>query len=117
MAEYIEREALYQELAELEELARKRVVDTPTNSPAYMRYVTQLNERTSIKHKVYDAPAAYVAPVKHGKWIGKQLDNFRKYEVTCSNCGWVGIENYDSYNEPSDFNYCPNCGAKMDLEG
>ena len=26
-----------------------------------------------------------VVPVKHGKWIGKQLDNFRKYEVTCSN--------------------------------
>ena len=62
-------------------------------------------------------PAADVAEVKHGKWIGKQLDNFRKYEVTCSNCGWIGIENYDSYNEPSDFNYCPNCGAKMDLEG
>ena len=61
-------------------------------------------------------PAADVAEVKRGKWIGKQLDNFRKYEVTCSNCGWIGIENYDSYNEPSDFNYCPNCGAKMDLE-
>lgn len=58
-------------------------------------------------------PAADVEEVKHGKWIGKQLDNFRKYEVTCSNCGWVGIENYDSYNDPSDFNYCPNCGAKM----
>ena len=65
---------------------------------------------------VRDFPAADVAEVKHGKWIGKQLDNFRKYEVTCSNCGWIGIENYDSYNEPSDFNYCPNCGAKMDLE-
>ena len=70
-----------------------------------------------IKRILRGIHAADVAPVKHGKWIGKQLDNFRKYEVTCSNCGWVGIENYDSYNEPSDFNYCPDCGAKMDLEG
>lgn len=61
-------------------------------------------------------PAADVEEVKHGKWMWKQLDNFRKYEVTCSNCGWIGFENYDSYNDPSDFNYCPNCGAKMDLE-
>lgn len=66
---------------------------------------------------VKDFPAADVVPVKHGKWEGKQLDNFKKYQVACSNCGWIGIENYDSYNDPSDFNYCPNCGARMDLEG
>jgi predicted RNA-binding Zn-ribbon protein involved in translation (DUF1610 family) len=52
-----------------------------------------------------------------GYWIGRQLDNFRKYEVKCSECGWTGIENYDSYVDPSDFNYCPNCGAKMDGDG
>lgn len=63
---------------------------------------------------VRDFPAADVAQVMHGRWIGKPLDNFRKYQVTCSNCKWVGIENYDSYNDPSEFNYCPNCGAKMD---
>ena len=53
----------------------------------------------------------------HGYWIGRQLDNFRKYEVKCSECGWTGIENYDSYVDPSGFNYCPNCGAKMDGDG
>lgn len=57
-----------------------------------------------------------VAGVRHGEWIGRQLDDFKKYESTCSECGWVGIENYDSYNDPSDFNYCPNCGAIMDGE-
>ena len=51
--------------------------------------------------------------VKRGQWIVKKLDDFRKYQVTCSECGWIGIENYDSYNEPSDFNFCPNCGADM----
>jgi hypothetical protein len=55
--------------------------------------------------------------VGHAYWIGRQLDNFRKYEVKCSECGWTGIENYDSYVDPSDFSYCPNCGAKMDGDG
>ena len=61
-------------------------------------------------------PAADVEPVRRGRWIGKRLDNFKKYQVTCSECGWIGIENYDSYVDPSDFNYCPNCGAKMEWE-
>ena len=56
-------------------------------------------------------------PVVHGRWIEKKLDNFRKWELRCSECGWVGISNYDAYDEPFDFNYCPNCGAKMDLGG
>ena len=24
------------------------------------------------------------------------------------------VGNYDSYDEPYEFNYCPNCGAKME---
>lgn len=51
--------------------------------------------------------------VVHGRWIEKKLDNFRKWELRCSECGWVGISNYDAYDEPFDFNYCPNCGANM----
>ena len=54
-----------------------------------------------------------IDPVKHGKWIGKALDNFRKYEVVCSECGARYVGNYDAYDEPDDFNYCPNCGARM----
>lgn len=52
----------------------------------------------------------------NGRWILKKIDNFRKFEISCSVCGWTGINNYDSYDDPSDFNYCPNCGAKMDKE-
>ena len=60
---------------------------------------------------------ADVAKVRHGRWIEKKLDNFRKWELRCSQCDWVGISNYDAYDEPFDFNYCPNCGAKMDGDG
>ena len=36
-----------------------------------------------------------IETVKHGKWKSKMLDNFRKYEVTCSECGEIYIGNYD----------------------
>lgn len=55
--ELIDKDVLYRQIAEKEELARNRVIDTPTNSPAYMRYVAQLNERTLFKYMIYDAPA------------------------------------------------------------
>ena len=47
---------------------------------------------------------------KEGEWIYEDLDNFRKYKVTCPHCGAWYIGNYDAYDEPSDFNYCPQCG-------
>ena len=47
---------------------------------------------------------------KRGEWIEEGLDNFRKYKVTCPHCGEWYIGNYDAYDEPSDFNYCPHCG-------
>ncbi len=48
-----------------------------------------------------------------GEWIFKGLDEFRKYKVTCPFCKAEYVGNYDAYDEPEDFNYCPNCGAKM----
>ena len=47
---------MYADMTEKEELARQRVIDTPTNSPCYLRYVAQLNERTAFKEMLYDAP-------------------------------------------------------------
>ena len=63
---------------------------------------------------IENAPTVDAVEVVHGRWIDKKIDNFRMWEVRCSECDWVGISNYDAYDEPYDFNYCPNCGAKMD---
>ena len=54
-------------------------------------------------------PAADVAPVRHGRW-GTHSD--RPDSLICSvcNCGF-DMWKHDPHN------YCPNCGAKMDLEG
>ena len=46
---------------------------------------------------------ADVVPVRHGKWL------HRKNGVAyCSECEVDTVED--------ETNYCPNCGAKMDLE-
>ena len=48
-------------------------------------------------------PVADVAPVRHGRWL------HRKNGVAyCSECEVDTVED--------ETNYCPNCGAKMDLE-
>lgn len=109
MAEYIERNAIYEKISELEELARSRVVDTPSISPAYARYVSQLNERTALKHMIFDTPAADAAKVVHGYWILKHIGAGHTWECSCCHkqpCIYI----------TKDTNYCPNCGAKMDME-
>ena len=58
---------------------------------------------------IRNAPPADVAEVKHGKWEYIGTDK-KGYVYRCSNCaGRIGLD-YET-------NYCPNCGAKMDLEG
>lgn len=107
MAEYIEREALNCMLSELEKLAAKRAYDTPTSSPAYMRYVTQSQERKNLKDKISELPAADVAPVVHGRWIEHRPYKNSDYQKdwVCSNCGRNNITGHDRY--------CSSCGAKM----
>ena len=56
-------------------------------------------------------PAADVAPVVHGRWIdGAEDFTCGNHNAECSICrcyvSWDGCD--------EDFNYCPNCGAKMD---
>ena len=87
MAEYIEREDLL-------ELYR---MDHPV-----------LNENGHvplpvIRQNIMDIPAADVVPVRRGRWI-----DAREYcgDYMCSNC--------EALYGTNKFNYCPNCGAKMD---
>jgi len=64
------------------------------------------------------APTVDAAPVKHGQWIEPVPGDGFPY---CSNCKTIALDRglflnpklMDWYKTK----YCPNCGAKMDLEG
>ena len=59
-----------------------------------------------------DAPTIDAEPVRHGKWIKADSQQyFRKHYpcFTCSECGY----RKDSQKK---WNYCPNCGCRMDGE-
>ena len=60
-----------------------------------------------------DIPAAKVSPVRHGRWIEQEQCEESLY--SCSACGaeWVTIEGTPKEN---DMDFCPHCGAKMDLK-
>ena len=58
-------------------------------------------------------PTVDAEPVRHGKYIGTEFDGYADgcpvyYEWKCSECGCVFEDEEPTYN------YCPNCGAKMD---
>ena len=61
--------------------------------------------------EIREMPAADVAEVVHGRWIdGAEDFTCGNHNAECSICrcyvSWNGCD--------EDFNYCPNCGAKMD---
>ena len=57
-------------------------------------------------------PSADVAPVVHGRWIDGHCIDYDKY-IKCSKCcSMVRLDSF--FNYIGDWNYCPNCGAKMD---
>lgn len=94
MPEYIEREKLLKKAIEekrfvfkMEDILRQEIVIQTVYK--------------DLAEFILSAPAADVAPVRHGFWKN-QLALYK-----CSNCKVHQIEQTQ---------YCPNCGAKMDLE-
>ena len=67
---------------------------------------------TQIRGMLMDIPSADVAPVRHGRWFQDAIyygeDGSPCIVDICTECG--------AYGYYADFNYCPNCGAKMDEE-
>lgn len=96
MAEYIEREALYKEVTEKYHDILLGMY--PFNYIAY-----------DMARLIKTAPTADVVEVKHGEWI---KDNNFSQIVNKYKCSLCGVEDIVLHH-----NFCPNCGAKMDLKG
>lgn len=117
MTRYIDADPLYDQIAEKEELARQRVLDTPTYydgrvNPTYIRYSAQADERTNMRKMVMNAPTIDARVLRHGKWIHRGGGVF-----TCNKCCEdVGLNVYTGEKASERFKYCPNCGARMDEE-
>ena len=95
MAEYIEREALLEDIqAAVENEGMGSMV-----AGALKRYVKRV-------------PAADVAPVRHGRWIepSRLYYGAKPYECSlcCSDTFWK------KHSITEKYPHCPNCGAKMD---
>jgi hypothetical protein len=94
MAEYIEKNTAIAKLTRLE-------VTEP------------LSTMIDAKRMLADMPAADVAPVRRGHWV--RVGN----GTTCSECmqGLLRINGKQSeWVDLSGMPYCPNCGAKMEVE-
>ena len=101
MTEYIEREAISEEI-------RKYYYKNPPNFSYGEGFDRGLDRA---QRAILDAPAADVTPVRHGRWIGAPL--FGNDNCKCSECGsWHNI--HANLRGKIMQKYCPNCGAKMD---
>lgn len=92
MAEYIGREAL------------RKVLENWRDAHADVDDEQGCGLLEDVIWEVDAQPAADVAPVVHGRWVSKN-----EWTFVCSNCDYV-----DAYPFDDRYNYCPNCGAKMD---
>ena len=110
MAEYIKREALEKDL-------NIRLSALRGKNGYYDHYTDGFDECVD---RVENFPAADVEEVKHGKW----LNFYNDFPVAeCSECADMfevspdeepKKEFFEAFKE--FYHYCPNCGAKMDLE-
>lgn len=69
--------------------------------------------------KIRDAlmalPTVDAVPVRHGRWINEGVygEGHSQCSIRCSN----PLCNFHYIGYLDDYNYCPNCGTKMDGKG
>ncbi len=94
------------------------MADKYINATALLEQMPEVPYKGSLRRVLMQAPAADVAPVRHGRWIPDydyaeydydgctRLPEPRKFQDgwQCILCGQY---------MPSEANYCPNCGADM----
>lgn len=83
-----------------------RLIDANALKYTVMDSFTKSTSMINIVGQIERAPTIEVEPVRHGKWIDK--DSI----FECSECHY----SFDHEGYKHFFNFCPCCGAKMDLK-
>ena len=79
-----------------------------TGAIPYNVYSDLFDDGMELFDRMYEQGKADAVPVVHGRWIKRGQDIF------CSECG--GESKYTWHGSSSFSNYCPSCGAKMDVK-
>ena len=67
------------------------------------------------RRRIEEIPAVDAVEVRHGRWIQKEDKDWAGGGKTlCSKCKYG--YSWKMYFEPENFNFCPNCGAKMEVQ-
>jgi rRNA maturation protein Nop10 len=78
------------------------------------------NGKDLITELIDSMPTIDAEPVRHGKWIIRDNPVTGWYRVTCSECGEDVTANAPCIgffpNAKVLWNYCPECGCRMDEE-
>nr|DAY66462.1 MAG TPA: rubredoxin iron binding domains containing a [Caudoviricetes sp.] len=99
MAKYIDADNLINELS-------------AACMPIYEKGITGiLGDNSSIADIINEQPTADVQEVKRGKWVKPGNDQDHKQWI-CSEC--KGLIETACYCWHCYYNYCPNCGARME---
>lgn len=67
---------------------------------------------SEITQKIKNEPAADIKEVVHGRWILEREPDGKPYCFHCSVCD----DDFHHIGIMTAYDYCPNCGAKMDGE-
>ena len=77
------------------------------NKQAFLDYMKRTDRYFNVKFDIESFPNADVAPVRHGRWEEASDGD----GIVCPFCR---TDFCTIIYETEYFNYCPNCGAKMD---
>ena len=77
-----------------------KVIETARDG-CHSDFGMSMADLTSLRELLEDTPTADVVEVRHGQWIDGKCGHYK----ICSECKQI---------TDFDFDYCPNCGAKMD---
>ena len=108
MDELISKDALYEKVSKLVDEACE-VCRKSLDEKEFTKWSIILSERLSFKYDIEDAPTVTIEPpIKHGKWeVVSIRDEGYDINYRCSCCKSDDIK--------YQWDYCPDCGAKMEM--